>query len=225
MIRTTAESLYLDLAALLPDTKTPRIINLESDIEELRDSNELLHEIVADLNRELEEAGKEPPTDTTLPPYPTRKPDQALGEWLQNPGNIEIASYNWKGQVTRDIQDRVHPRFCAFIGWRWGWRAMAYTLLTYRFKHGLHTILEVIGRWAPSGGADNNNVEAYAAHVSRLSVLGTSEAIDFRDDRSLRALCRAMAIHEQGGVSHIDDSELMDGVAEARADHPLVPRG
>lgn len=77
-----------------------------------------------------------------------------------NPANIRRGC-NWKGlaKVQKDKE------FCKFTTMTWGVRALLITLRTYVVKHNLHTVREIINRWAPS--SDGNNTEAYIKFVEK----------------------------------------------------------
>lgn len=77
-----------------------------------------------------------------------------------NPANIRRGC-NWKGLI-RQQKDR---EFCQFVTMTWGVRALLVTLRTYVVKHHLHTVREIITRWAPP--SDRNNTEAYIKFVEK----------------------------------------------------------
>ena len=77
-----------------------------------------------------------------------------------NPANIRRGC-NWKG-LAKTQTDR---EFCQFVTMMWGVRALLVTLRTYVVKHHLHTVREIITRWAPS--SDGNNTEAYIKFVEK----------------------------------------------------------
>ena len=75
-----------------------------------------------------------------------------------NPANIRRGC-NWKGLI-RQQKDR---EFCQFVTMTWGVRALLVTLRTYVVKHHLHTVREIITRWAPP--SDGNNTEKYIKFI------------------------------------------------------------
>lgn len=77
-----------------------------------------------------------------------------------NPANIRRGC-KWKGLI-RQQKDR---EFCQFVTMKWGVRALLITLRTYVVKHHLHTVREIITRWAPP--SDGNNTEAYIKFVEK----------------------------------------------------------
>lgn len=77
-----------------------------------------------------------------------------------NPANIRRGSY-WRGLVNKPTD----KEFCQFISMSWGVRALLITLRTYVVKHHLHTVREIITRWAPP--TDGNNTERYIEYVEK----------------------------------------------------------
>lgn len=77
-----------------------------------------------------------------------------------NPANIRRGC-NWQGLAKKQT-DR---EFCQFVTMTWGVRALLVTLRTYVVKHHLHTVREIITRWAPP--SDGNNTEAYIKFVEK----------------------------------------------------------
>lgn len=84
-----------------------------------------------------------------------------------NPANIR-RGYNWKGLAKK----QTDKEFCQFVTMTWGVRALLVTLRTYVVKHHLHTVREIITRWAPP--SDGNNTEKYIEFVEKaVSEIGT----------------------------------------------------
>lgn len=77
-----------------------------------------------------------------------------------NPANIRRGC-NWQGLAKK----QTDKEFCQFVSMTWGVRALLVTLRTYVTKHHLHTVREIITRWAPS--YDGNNTEAYIKFVEK----------------------------------------------------------
>ena len=85
-----------------------------------------------------------------------------------NPGNIDKGRDEWEGQELPGDD----PRFCTFTSMAYGCRALIRTLMTYRMKHGLSTVREIINRWAPP--VENNTLITCAgALASRRIILWT----------------------------------------------------
>lgn len=85
-----------------------------------------------------------------------------------NPGNIRRSRGRYKGEVvpSRD------PAFKQFESLAWGYRAIFVLLHTYRTRHGLRTIAEMIARWAPPS---ENRTDAYIRAVSDRTGIGPHE--------------------------------------------------
>lgn len=77
-----------------------------------------------------------------------------------NPANIRRGC-NWKGLVNTPTD----KEFCEFVTMTWGVRALLVTLRTYVVKHKLHTIRDIIYRWAPP--SDGNKTEKYVEFVEK----------------------------------------------------------
>ena len=98
-----------------------------------------------------------------------------------NPANIRRGC-NWKGLI-RQQKDR---EFCQFVTMTWGVRALLVTLRTYVVKHHLHTVREIITRWAPP--SDRNNTEKYIDFVEKAvrnidtPIILTLQAMDFKPE-------------------------------------------
>lgn len=99
-----------------------------------------------------------------------------------NPANIRRGC-NWKG-LAKTQTDR---EFCQFDTMTWGVRALLVTLRTYVVKHHLHTVREIITRWAPP--SDSNNTEKYIEFVERAvkemdaPIILSLEEMDFYKER------------------------------------------
>ena len=90
------------------------------------------------------------------------------GERNCNPGNIRVGC-PWVGIDTR----KKDSEFCVFVSMKYGVRALIVTLRTYVCKHRLHTIEQIIRRWAPP--QDRNNTTEYIRFV-KLNMLKYREA-------------------------------------------------
>lgn len=107
-----------------------------------------------------------------------------------NPGNIEIGSQSWQGQVAGN-----DPRFATFETPEAGIRALAKNLITYQDKHGLNTVESIINRWAP---AKENQTGAYVQAVAKEIGVKPSDPINVRDPAMLSKLASAIIRHENG---------------------------
>ena len=75
-----------------------------------------------------------------------------------NPLNIRKGS-NWKGLSS--VQG--DKSFCVFTSMRYGLRAAIYLLLKYYKKYELHTLYDIISRWAP---VNENDTLSYCKLVA-----------------------------------------------------------
>ena len=91
-----------------------------------------------------------------------------------NPGNIDRISTPWQGEDRSAAAIAREQRFCVFLTPQAGFRALAKTLLTYQRKHGLRTVKEIIGRWAPPV---ENDTGAYVRQVAAAVGVAPSEII------------------------------------------------
>lgn len=106
-----------------------------------------------------------------------------------NPANIRKGD-KWLGLSPVQV-DRA---FCQFSSMVYGVRALIKTLHTYVTKHGLHTIDEIINRYAPS---NENNTQAYINTIKSMMSAKyenpTFQANDFFvNSMKLYLLCYAM---------------------------------
>lgn len=124
-----------------------------------------------------------------------------------NPGNIDRGPHVvWKGQSPYQTDDR----FINFSTMAYGVRALAKVLLTYEREDGLHTIREMIDRWAPP---NENNTSAYVTDVAQACGANPDNPITL-SQTVLEELVRAISHHENGG-DYIADKDLVDGVSMA----------
>lgn len=110
---------------------------------------------------------------------------QTRADRNNNPGNIEDGAFARRqpGYVGGD------GRFARFASPQHGFAAMEGLLGGY-LRQGRDTIWSIISKWAPSS---ENNVGAYAAHVSRLTGISANQRLSAAD---LPLIARAMARHE-----------------------------
>ncbi|HHA2511101.1 TPA: structural protein P5 [Stenotrophomonas maltophilia] len=114
-----------------------------------------------------------------------------------NPGNIDRTSMPWQGEDRSVAAIAREQRFCVFLTPQAGFRALAKTLLTYQRKHGLRTVKEIIGRWAPPA---ENDTSAYVQEVAKAVGVSPSEVIRLDNAVTLERLATAIAKHENGGL-------------------------
>ncbi|MGE0116830.1 MAG: structural protein [Dongiaceae bacterium] len=109
----------------------------------------------------------------------------------RNPGNIRKSRDRWKGLAPA----QTDPAFFVFDAPVWGIRAMAVILRNYRKRHGLKTLAQIIGRWAP---AQENDTAGYVRMVAKAMRLHPRTVIDPQDPATLRDLIAAIIRHENG---------------------------
>lgn len=106
-----------------------------------------------------------------------------------NPGNIRTGGDAWLGKTGDDGE------FLTFDKPENGLRAAARLLQTYQTKHGLKTVADIIGRWAPP---DENQTAAYVQAVSIWADVEPDEPIDVHDYGTALRLLRAIVRFENG---------------------------
>lgn len=119
-----------------------------------------------------------------------------------NPGNIRQSKVRYKGEV-RPSRD---PAFKQFESPAWGYRAIFVLLDTYRVRHGLRTIREMISRWAPPS---ENHTETYIRAVAADTGIGPDETLDTRDPAVMIPVAASIS-RVENGVS-ADREEIMCG--------------
>lgn len=132
-----------------------------------------------------------------------------------NPGNLERSATSWLGLAhikEMSADQRAEERFCVFSEPKWGFRALALVLRAYESSHGLNTVRGILSRYAPKS---ENDTASYIKHVCNALACGADKALDLSDEKTLTALCKAIAVHEGGGW-HFSDADLAQGVALAR---------
>lgn len=117
-----------------------------------------------------------------------------------NPGNIRRSKDNWQGLRP----EQTDPDFFQFTAPEWGYRALIKTLQTYRKKHNLQTIAEMIGRWAPH---TENNTSGYISRVCREMQVPDSYVPDIEDKGTMCALAAAISEVENGVPAVMEDIE------------------
>ena len=139
-------------------------------------------------------------------------PDQTMPRGIRNnnPGNISKGGATWQGEVAGS-----DPRYVSFATPEAGIRAMGKTLITYQDKHGLNTVQDIIGRWAP---ATENDTAAYSANVAKALGVKVDARIDLHDANTLSKITRAMINVENGpAAKRITDQQIALGLAAANS--------
>ena len=117
-----------------------------------------------------------------------------------NPGNIRRNNDKWQG--LRAVQS--DPAFFQFQSMPWGYRALMRTLQNYRRVHGLQTVAEMIGRWAPQS---ENNTAGYVSAVCRDLQVPSGYVPDVDDRATMTALAAAISRVENGQPADMAEVE------------------
>ena len=117
-----------------------------------------------------------------------------------NPGNIEKNSTKWQG-LSRDQTD---SRFFQFDDIAYGYRAMFRTLRTYKEKHGMNTIEQMINRWAPPV---ENHTSAYVNAVAKASGVSKDTEVNVYDKDLMCKIVAEMSRVENGKPAVMTDVE------------------
>lgn len=92
------------------------------------------------------------------------RPETPRGIRNFNSGNIRhVKGTRWQGMSA----NQNDTAFVQFTGPQWGIRAIARTLITYQDKHGLRTIRQIIGRWAPPNENNSPRLSRKAGGANR----------------------------------------------------------
>lgn len=130
-----------------------------------------------------------------------------------NPGNVRHGA-NWQGMAP----DQPDSEFVKFIDARYGIRAMARILASYR-NRGLVSINQIINTWAPPVGRDSQgnsytqDSSAYAKHVSKLLGISADVPLSWNVPQ-LADLIEAIIQHENGQQPY-DRAVILEGVSMA----------
>jgi hypothetical protein len=126
--------------------------------------------------------------------------DESRGFRNNNPGNIRNTTIDWKGETKGDDKG-----FETFESVEYGIRAIFRLLKTYREKHGLRSIREIIYRFAPP---NENNTDAYIASVmwymqhndvrARRLLTETGENLEPYSESLMPLFVEAIIAHENG---------------------------
>jgi len=106
-----------------------------------------------------------------------------------NPGNLRKSADHFRGE--KASSDKEFKQFTAI---EWGIRALILVLRTYFKRHRLHTIRQIVGRWAP---ASENDTRAYVRFVSQRTGY-EPDAVLTADSDTLLALASAICEYENG---------------------------
>lgn len=109
----------------------------------------------------------------------------------RNPGNIRRSRVRYKGEV----HPSSDPEFKQFRSLEWGYRAVFVVLHTYRVRHGLRSVAQMIARWAPP---TENRTDLYVRFVAGACGVAEDEVLDTLDGGTMIPLVRAVSRMENG---------------------------
>lgn len=134
-------------------------------------------------------------TDSTLP----------RGYRNNNPLNIRYNKSNrWLGAVAKNTDGT----FEQFTTMAYGYRAAMLLLRKYINQYGLHSVAEIINRWAPPA---ENNTSGYISRVIGINGWTAAKEIDPQSKDDMTQLVYAMAIVENGNALLPNRSEINQG--------------
>lgn len=122
-----------------------------------------------------------------------------------NPGNIRLGTH-WEGMLDKQLD----PSFAQFTKPEYGIRAIVKIMHSYQ-RLGIHTIRQVIERWAPPS---ENNTPAYIAAVCAECSVGPDD--DVKLENIMPLLVRAICYRENGCFPYTD-AQLARGIELAGA--------
>lgn len=116
--------------------------------------------------------------------------DLPRGVRNRNPGNLRKGD-DWRGLS----EDQTDKDFCIFTAPLWGIRALVRVLLNYQRKRQLHTIRQIINRWAPP---NENDTGAYVDAVTKHVHVIADSPVNLEDRVTMFLLVEAIIQHENG---------------------------
>lgn len=117
-----------------------------------------------------------------------------------NPGNIRRSRVRYEGEVTPS-QD---ASFKQFESMAYGYRAIFVLLYTYQHRHGLFSIAQMLGRYAPK---NENDTSAYIAAVAERSGVSANGRITTTNGDVMIPVVAAMARVENGEEPKLHEVE------------------
>jgi hypothetical protein len=117
-----------------------------------------------------------------------------------NPGNIRKSGVKYEGEKVPS-SDNV---FKQFVSISWGYRAIFVTLKAYQIRHGLHTIREMITRWAPP---NENKTLSYISTVSASSGISPDIPVSYDNHNDMIKIAAAISKVENGVPAVMADVE------------------
>lgn len=110
----------------------------------------------------------------------------------RNPGNIRFNPANdWKGGIGQDVDG-----FVVFSESKYGVRAASKLLDSYYNRHHLHSVRDIITRWAPPS---ENDTESYIKNVAKSVGVHPDEKLAFTVFQVIKPnMLNAIFKHENG---------------------------
>jgi hypothetical protein len=121
-----------------------------------------------------------------------------------NPGNIRYNGIEWKGLATPPSDGS----FCIFTAPRYGIRALATILRTYKRKYSICSVSGIINRFAPS---TENDTASYIRSVCLAIGCGADAPLDTENEAVLLPLVKAVIKHENGKQPYTDE-QILEGI-------------
>lgn len=122
-----------------------------------------------------------------------------------NPGNIRH-DQNWQGLNPKSRE--LDSAFCVFITPEYGIRALAKVLINYKKIHGLNTVRQIIGRYAPP---NENQTQAYIQTVAGQIGVYPDTVIDI-EKRGILAVFIKAVIRMENGIQPYSDEIIQKGI-------------
>lgn len=116
---------------------------------------------------------------------------QPRGLRNNNPLNIERTGDRWRGMSP----EQRDPRFVQFVAPEWGVRAAVVILRNYQRRYHLHTLTEILHRYAP---AVENHTKRYIERVSSRAGISPDTPLDLTDRELVSRIIEAMWMVECG---------------------------
>lgn len=117
-----------------------------------------------------------------------------------NPGNIRCSATIYQGEK-RPSTDKSFKQFCNMA---YGYRAMFMLLYTYQKRYGLHTLRQMIARYAPP---NENNTDLYIETVATWADVEPDLSIQTTSRDVMVPLVAAMSRMENGVPAVMSDVE------------------
>ena len=116
---------------------------------------------------------------------------QPRGLRNNNPLNIERTRDRWRGMSP----EQRDPRFVQFVAPEWGIRAAVVILRNYQKRYHLHTLTEILHRYAP---AVENHTKRYIERVRNRAGISPDTPLDLTDRELVSRIIEAMWLVECG---------------------------